>query len=174
MDDLIVVLIAAVVLFFLWRGLSSSASTTAPYTSSLITDVGTALKNVEGQIASLADSTSKQIGKLSVTVAKNAAQGAYDVSRSHSTTKISGKDLANANANDLTAGIKGGVTIPTTWEGILGAAAGSAPEDLAGSALQGIATGTEAVLKLPVTHDIEDAGKWVGKKVSGLAKWLGL
>lgn len=187
MDDLIVVLVATVVLFFLWRGISSkSTASGTPYSSaSVIGSVSTALKNVEGQIVSLANTTSKEIGGLSVTVAKNAAQGAYNVSNSHSSTRVVSANLTNANYNDLVSGIKGGVTIPTTYEGIAGAAIGSAPADIGGGILEGFSTAVSTLDKLPVSQQIanlnnsvlngvSDAGSYLGKQSSNLARWIGL
>lgn len=192
MDDLLWILVILVLGYFIFRfafAKRSANQSSAPYTNqSLIGDVSTAIGNIEKQVSTLANNTSKEIGALSVTLVKNASNQAYKVSGPHSTTRVISPNLTNADFNNLASGVKGGVSIPSGYEGLVGAAVGGVIPNTVGGILQGIQTGVSAAAQLPAfktfksmvnypfeeaAKGVTDVGNFVGKQAHNFENWVG-
>lgn len=171
MEDIVVLLIAVMVLWFLLRALSSQKS--GPYSGGGIANaVDAGVKAIESTAANAAST----IGKLAVSVEHNVMSGAFaGANPGHSPESVPASSYLNAAKNQLDTGVGAGISVISGPAGVAGGVTAAIPEAL-GGAVQGISTGAQAAWSLPAVHGIADAigtgaaDAWHG--VVSAWKWL--
>lgn len=170
MADVLWILLFLVLAFLLWKLVIAprlaTQSSSSQYGSSLIKGVETQIGSLEQDVANIGNTTAKEIGGLVVTMQNNASQAAYNASNAHSTTKISGSGLTNANFNNLATGVKGGVSEAASGIGNVSSLVGSSIPNALGGLAQGVSTGVQSAAHLPffqgIAQDGQDLTNWIG------------
>jgi len=180
MEDIVILLIAILVLWFLLRALSVQKST--PYTSGGIANaVDAGVKAIESTAANAAST----IGKLAVSVEHNVMSGAFTGAHpTHSPQSVPASEYRNAAENQLQTGVGAGISLASGPAGLLGGLTSALPE-AAGGVIQGVSSGAQAAWSLPavhglaqdvgagavdVWHGIKSAWSWLGQKTGQV--WL--
>ena len=191
MEDIIFLLLAALVLFLLLRNVlgGSSTNTQSAYQSNLIGSAQQAAQKAITAIDTTAANTASQLGKLAATVESNILHGAAKAYEKAPVAVPQTKSYAMAVQSQLYPGIATGLGAVAGPAGAAGAGAGSAPIDFIGGLEQGFASAAGAVKKLPaqkwlntnintpVDHAIGSAasatGKFISKQANNFTNWIG-
>lgn len=171
MADLVLILIIALVLLWLFHSLSlgnlfgGSANAAAPY----IKEIGTAAHTAIQDIQKAGGGTAQSLGKLAQTVESNLFNGFASAAK-HSTFSVpSSTTYEKAVQSQLYPGVITGENAVTGPASSIGAGAGSAVISVPASFWQGLSSSAQAADTLPAVHSIVSGAENVGSSI-----WHGL
>lgn len=191
MEDVVFILLAALVLFLLLRNVlgTQSSAATAPYQASWIKSVQADAQHAIDAINATVAGASKQIGGLAAKVESNLFHGAVKAYEKSPVAVHTAKSYAQAVQSQYYAGVGTGLGAAGGPAGAAGAIAGSAPIDFVGGFEQGIGSAVGAVKKLPaqkwlnahinypVDHALESAfsasTRFASKQANNFTNWVG-
>ncbi|NMP24047.1 hypothetical protein [Sulfobacillus harzensis] len=191
MEDIIFLLLAALVLFLLLRNVlgGGNAGTSSAYQSNLIGSAQQAAQKAITAIDTTAANTASQLGKLAATVESNILHGAAKAYEKAPVATPKTTNYAKAVQGQLYPGIATGLGATAGPAGAIGAGVGSGLIDFVGGVEQGVGSAAGAVKKLPaqkwlnthINHPVDHAlgsafsatAKFVSKQANNVTNWIG-
>lgn len=168
MEDVVFILLAALVLFLLLRNVlgTQSSAATAPYQASWLKAVQADAQHAVDAINATVSGASKQIGQMVTKVDRNFLTGMAVAGNKNPVAKPSAKSFQHENANTAVPATQAGLNFSGITSGI-GSFIASLPINLFSGGVQGISSSAQADYKyLPAVHGVEHA---VGTSVAHAA-----
>lgn len=177
-EDLLVLLILAVLIWLLWKVFGRTLTTNQP-PANANTTVLQSIAQMEQDVAKALSTAATNLGQVSVSLIRNTMTGQINAAERY---PVATPGAVNAQINRIVAGEQqtgalagaGTTTAPAAYAG---AAAGASVPAALGGFFQGITSGIYGLGNLPAVktteQDLNNLGNWAGQQVHNFTNWVG-